>query len=112
MYQQLGAQCGILLDCHSTAYFTICMFVFSDSAGLNFENKSRFLGRKFSNATKTEEAGGFTYLAQWLNFKTFRDYIFSRENKPFKLLFQGPLAPMALLPRKSGTFFWMTSKLV
>ena len=34
-------------------------------------------------------------LGQWLIFKLFGifwDYIFSRENKPFKLLFQGPLA--------------------
>ena len=37
--------------------------------------------------------------------KLFGDYIFSRENKPFKLLFQGPLAPMALLPRKSWNPF-------
>ena len=32
-------------------------------------------------------------LGQWLNgFPTFGDYIVSRENKPFKLFFQGPLA--------------------
>ncbi len=31
-------------------------------------------------------------LGQWLTFETFGDYISSRENKPFKLFFQGPLA--------------------
>ncbi len=29
-------------------------------------------------------------LSQWLTFWTFGDSIFSRENKPFKLFFQGP----------------------
>ena len=32
----------------------------------------------------------YNLLGQWLNFETFWDYIFSRENKPFKLFFQGP----------------------
>ncbi len=34
-------------------------------------------------------------LGQWLNLGTFWDYIFSRENNPFKLFFQGPLAEWA-----------------
>ena len=37
--------------------------------------------------------GGFNNLT-WpmAKLSTFWDYIFSRENKPFKLFFQGPLA--------------------
>ena len=53
-----------------------------------------FAGRDLTECSDLRHgdmAAGLTW-PMALAAETFWDYIFSRENKPFKLLFQGPLA--------------------
>ena len=52
--------------------------------------------------TKKKIPSPFFYLlSQWLTFWTFGDSIFSRENKPFKLFFQGPGRLSEFIPNKN-----------